>query len=489
MSWQKFRAKGPALGVRRSCPDRLLAAVGLAAGALTLPASPAYAATIPIGCSVPDLIAAIRTANNTPGADTLRLTAGCTYELVAPDNDNPANGLPAITSDITIDGNGATIKRAGSAPAFRVLFVAGMGILTLNRTTISGGEARDCPGVPLPPGSVCGGGIENLGPMRVNHSRVTGNTATSNVLAAGGGIASIGPATLNDTLVRGNTAAYAGTTMSGVATGGGIANNGPLTVDGSRVLDNRVAATPGTNSLAEAAGISSFAQATIKNTVVDGNMATARGGTARGALVNNSPITMTVTDTTISDNTTNAPEGLVTGGAASTNRTISLTRTFIFGNHAIADGGTARGGGVSVGPAGVITVKASRVRGNTVSASGGSAGGGGLANALGGTLTVEQTWISGNTASARGGTAQGGGLFNALGSTALNGSSVIGNKAGDGGGIFKESGTVTLNNTLVKGNRPNNCAPPGSVPGCTEAPPPRDVRVRARQHEQEQEQG
>ncbi|MFF3878967.1 hypothetical protein [Streptomyces sp. NPDC001978] len=83
-------------------------------------------------------------------------------------------------------------------------------------------------------------------------------------------------------------------------------------------------------------------------------------------------------------------------------------------------------------------------------------------------MTTRQSDIGDNTAKASGGgTAQGGGIFHATGSTTLNDSTVTGNRAGDGGGIFKASGTVTLNNTVVKRNKPNNCAPPNSVPGCT----------------------
>ena len=35
------------------------------------------------------------------------------------------------------------------------------------------------------------------------------------------------------------------------------------------------------------------------------------------------------------------------------------------------------------------------------------------------------------------------------------------------GGIYRGSGTVTLQDSAVSGNVPDNCAPPGSVTGCT----------------------
>ncbi|MEU8438785.1 hypothetical protein AB0F18_39080 [Streptomyces sp. NPDC029216] len=117
MSRQNLRAKASFLGVRRSGPARLLAAVGLAATAgIALPGPVAHAVTVAVRCSVPDLVEAINAANSSPGADTIRLAHKCTYELTAADPGNTANGLPAITSDITIDGNGATITRAPVPP-------------------------------------------------------------------------------------------------------------------------------------------------------------------------------------------------------------------------------------------------------------------------------------------------------------------------------------------------------------------------------------
>ncbi|MFC7242121.1 hypothetical protein ACFQO7_06460 [Catellatospora aurea] len=423
-----------------------------------------------VPCSAQALIEAIRKANSSPGADTLHLARRCTYKLTAPDEGNAPNGLPIITSDITIEGRDATITRDSSAPAFRILFVDSTGTLTLNKTTISGGRATtlDCP---LFPGEgTCGGGILNNGRMTVNHSRVINNTSTSDIFAQGGGIDNSGTGTVYDTEVSGNTAEYTGTGTPFAVTGGGIVNDGPLTVDHSRVHHNTVRATADTGSLAEAPGLAAFANTLIKNTVISHNQASAPGGTARGALVNNAPppAVMTVIDTVIRNNTASAPGGLATGGGTTTNRTMTLTRTRIIDNHATApDGGTVHGGGLTLGPAGQVTLISSTVYGNTASAPGGTALGGGTANPSGGTLTIEQSHISKNTATApRGGTAQGGGVFTDVGSTTLKRSTVIGNNAGDGGGIFEASGTVTLDNTTVKRNTPNNCAPPNSVPGC-----------------------
>ena len=250
-----------------------------------IPAQAAHAATIPVPCSAAALVAAINTANSTAGAQTLNLAGGCTYTLVAPDN--AANGLPVITSDITINGNrngpGSTITRDPSAPSFRILAVGSAGTLTLNFTTIRGGKAdTDCPGIPDEP-IACGGGINNLGTLTINNGRVVNNTATSTIYAEGGGIDNDGTATINGTEVGDNTASYTGTTP-GAATGGGVANDGSLTVSTSRVTHNTASVTAGTglDSLAEGAGVENFASATVKNSTVTKNIESAPGDTAHG---------------------------------------------------------------------------------------------------------------------------------------------------------------------------------------------------------------
>lgn len=439
----------------------------LAGGATAQTQAVAHAATVDVRCSVQDLVEAINTANGSLGADTLRLARKCTYKLTSPDEANPANGLPAITSEITINGNGATITRAKSAPDFRILLVADTGTLTLNKTTISGGRATDCPIIPGGAGAVCGGGINNQGTLTVNHSRVVHNaadSATDGIAVEGGGIDSDGTATVNDTDISNNTAIYTGKTAS-TADGGGIANDGPLTLNRSRVTNNTVSVTENPDSFAFGAGHAAFARTTIDHSTISDNHASAPGGTARGALSN--AVDMKVTDTVISRNTTSAPRGLATGGGVANNAPMDMISTRVIDNTATAKSGTARGGGIRNGAFGELILKRSKVLGNTAIARGGIAQGGGIDNPDGGTVTTHQSDINDNTAKAPGGgTAQGGGIYHAIGSTTLNDSTVTGNRAGDGGGIFKASGTVTLNNTVVKRNKPNNCAPPNSVVGC-----------------------
>lgn len=95
-----------------------------------------YGATLTAACTgttgdTTALTSAITNANDEglhPGADKIVLTAGCTYALSTIDNAwYGPNGLPAISSVITIEGNGATISRSTAVgiPNFRLFYVSG----------------------------------------------------------------------------------------------------------------------------------------------------------------------------------------------------------------------------------------------------------------------------------------------------------------------------------------------------------------------------
>ena len=91
---------------------------------------------IPVVPTTADLIAAIRTADHTPGPVVLVLPPNTIYTLAAPANSQATvednnwygpNGLPAIDNDITIQGNGSTIQRSAApgTPPFRLFYVSG----------------------------------------------------------------------------------------------------------------------------------------------------------------------------------------------------------------------------------------------------------------------------------------------------------------------------------------------------------------------------
>ena len=405
----------------------------LLTGFLAAPAAQADGGTT-VPCNTSALITAISTANNS-GGGTINLAPGCTYQLTQANNSNPmtgANGLPVISSRITVNGLGTTI--AGNDSNFRIFFVNGSGNLTLQGLTITGGS------------TVAGGGIANLeGALTLNHTTVTGNTA--NAIGGGGiftgtmGTGPVGTTTLNFSRVNGNTAA------DGTSAGGILNHAGTLILNFSQVNGN-TAAVGGGGIASGTGGLggngSSFL--TVNLSQIDHN--TSNGGPASGA------------------------GGIANGGTA----TINASQV----NSNIAPGGN--GGGIL--NHGAMTINASMVNDNTTptDSSGDLGGGGGIANlnitaltgaADSGVLTITLSQVNGNT-----GTGHGGGILedgvtanDALGlpggPLTLKLSQVTGNAAGFGGGIYASTGSpVTLKVTLIAKNTPDNCEPLGSISGC-----------------------
>jgi hypothetical protein len=128
---------------RRLRWGRGIACAGLLVSLLSL-APPSQAADL--ACAAGDvacLIDAINQANANGEANTITLEAG-TYALTAVDNNtNGPNGLPSVTSTLTIRGAGAEttiIERAAAATAnLRLFQVAATGTLTLQQLTIRRG--------------------------------------------------------------------------------------------------------------------------------------------------------------------------------------------------------------------------------------------------------------------------------------------------------------------------------------------------------------
>lgn len=178
---------------------------------------------------VPGLIAAINTANASAGADTINLAPSGTYTLIA--EDNSGNGLPIITSQITINGSGATIQRSSDARTsdFRIFYIEGPnGDLTLNGATIKNGRGSS------------GAGLLNVsGKLLLMNSTVTGNKAMGDSYGHGGGIGNY----YNATLIAANSTISHNTGWLG---GGGIANFvASATIINSTIFENIADGPPG----------------------------------------------------------------------------------------------------------------------------------------------------------------------------------------------------------------------------------------------------
>jgi hypothetical protein len=81
-------------------------------------------------------------------------------------------GLPLITSQITIQGNGAKIHRQ-AGPAFRLITVSKTGDLTLQNVEVDNGSSFNG-----------AGGILNKGTLAIQNSTISGNSSQ-----VGGGVA------------------------------------------------------------------------------------------------------------------------------------------------------------------------------------------------------------------------------------------------------------------------------------------------------------
>ncbi len=225
---------------------------GIAVQRTSIPGPTAALQVDGINCTLIDAIIAANTDTaiggcpGGSGADTLVLRPGSTHTLDSfYDDFSGPTGLPVITSEVRIEGNGATIRREATAPAFRILAVSSSD-LTLHGVTVTGGigtfDERYAPG---------GGLWATDSTITIRNSTISGNSGSW-----GGGIATSGggPITITNSTISGNTGrgAFFGystrdsasvvimnSTISG-NTRGGIAvwGRGPTTIANSTISGN-----------------------------------------------------------------------------------------------------------------------------------------------------------------------------------------------------------------------------------------------------------
>jgi hypothetical protein len=405
------------------------------------------------------LIQAINQANLSSEVGTITLNpdhqADCVYTLTSPHNNTDGhNGLPSITSQIILEGEGATLERSSIAgtPPFRIFHVAANGNLTLNQVTVSNGRATSGS---LPANA--GGGIANFGTLNLINSIISGNYATNggglyndvggmlNLINSavsynsqasfGGGIFNQGRLSLADSIITGNSADLSG---------GGIANFGMLSLSHSTVSHN---GQPGLGG-----GIFNQSTLNLANSTISGNSATRDGG----GLFNDFGGTIYLADSIVSDN----KAGRNGGGIFNfENGTLSLTRSTVSKNrgkgdaggiynhhhgrlsliHATVNGNSANeaGGGIYNRSSAVLSLTYSTVNDNSAKEAGG-----GMANF--GLLSLTKSTVSGNRAGRNGG-----GIFNNFQVLSLVDSTVSRNSAGQNGGGLFNRGELFLTTSIV----------------------------------------
>lgn len=286
-----------AFGARRIAAAFVLLIAAVTGSMAFSPA--ALATTVP--CSASALISAISTANGTRGGGTVTLTNGCVYTLTAINNttDGGGVGLPVISGNVTIQGNGGTITRstAGGTPVFRLLDVASAGSLALSSVTLSNGLANN--------GTQGGGGIFNHGGLTISGSTFSGNSAPSSSGTSGGAINNSGTLNVTTSTFTGNSAQE----------GGGVFNQKTATISNDTFTSNQ-ATIYGGGALLNAAG----------TMTVTGDTFTSNSGPGGGAIDNDT--TLTISDSTFQGNTA----GSNGGGAVENFGPTTMTQSTLSGN-------------------------------------------------------------------------------------------------------------------------------------------------------------
>jgi hypothetical protein len=210
--------------------------------------------------TVPDLIGAMTTANQTADADTITLSPGKTFTLNAAIRIGFGNnsyysytGLPLIAAaggSLTIVGNGDVVERSAAkgTPAFHLFMVDTGASLTLENLTLQGGLSYSSARWDVD----SGGAINNRGALTLRSVTVQNNVVQGNAGcgALGGGIYSDGTLSLENCTIRNNQALggagfwYRSEFGSwgvngGYGVGGGVyIAGGPVTLLGTTITGN-----------------------------------------------------------------------------------------------------------------------------------------------------------------------------------------------------------------------------------------------------------
>jgi hypothetical protein len=389
---------------------------------------------------VATLIADINLANSNGQSNTINLTES-TYILTTIDNYwYGPNGLPAISSNLTINGNGAVIQRmsASSTPSFRLFYVSGgldglaAGNLTLVNLSLEYGDAVGGNSQGGGGGLGAGGAIFNQGTVNLTNVHLFANRAlggSSGVSGDGTGGGGMGQDAQN-----GDGGGFGGPLPGGPFGGsGGVgsANDGGGGGGGFGLGDS------GFNATSSGAGAGGGL----------GGLGGSGGGSGRGI-----------------GGDGGGGGGVSSGGFGGNGGSFGMGGASGGTFGAGGGGGIGGGGGAGVGfggggggfGGGGGDGSAGGFGGGAGGFGGGGGGFGGAGGFGGGSGSISRAAQGG------GGAGMGGAIFNMGGSLTLTNCAVVFNTVGGGtgydsgsgygGGIFNLNGQVTLNNTDVLGN-------------------------------------
>jgi len=430
-------------------------------------------------CDAADLITALNTANQNGQVDEVILNGDCTYTLTTADNQiDGNNGLPVISSEITINGNGATIQRTGDSK-FRLLYITSTGVITLNHITLTHGLASEN----VFSTTSFGGGIyNNQGRLRLVETSLQHNIAHF----YGGGIYNLnGSVVIDNSQIKHNQAKSQFNNLNSNAGGGIYSDGGLITVTNSALRYNEtddvgnggggIYGTRDTimtlensdvisNNAFDGAGIKSNGELYVYGTVISGNQALGDAGgiyAATYAKIVSSTISHNVANEDDNDSGSGGGFYLVNGSAWIDNSLIShnsghcgggvgtmataeaMTITNSRINHNLAK----NGGGVCALT--IMTIQNSEITNNSaIDNGGGTYQFNNETQTRVNLLTIQDSWIAKNNAGR-----YGGGTINFLGTIlAITDTSVLTNQAYDFGGGINNSGILRVFSSTIAGN-------------------------------------
>lgn len=401
-------------------------------------------------CSLREALAAAQSASVSDSIALEPLAPGAAIVLTA--------ALPAITRDVHLFGGSGTpvvIDARGTAQARRrVLTFEGASRSTVQRVMLRGGYAGTGGGL-LVGGSAhvtlhdvmiaenvadaAGGGgvrVQDDAQLHMMGGELTANSAPGGT--GGGLLATSGKIALRQTAVRDNRA------IGGAGTGGGLHIEGPLvvaTITNTVISGNSASARGGGMHVADQASITIEGSTITANTAVEGgglsvqdvtglrvrsvsnvlgNVATGRAG---GVLLRGATAAELVT-VGIGENRAESGDGgglYLDGGVK-----VTCAPCGIYDNRVVGAG--RHGGGVYIGASAELDFESGGITGNVA-----DVGQGGGVYANGGSFTARQTGIDENSAGSGGGIAAEGGSVIRLQESALRDNHA---RTGAGGGVL-----------------------------------------------------
>jgi|GEM_PF-4139685 len=370
------------------------------------------------------LIDAIQEANNPgtestdcglgdAGADTIILSGNITLNGNSLFSGSGNNGLPSITSNITIDGNGFTIARSDAicpgGTDYRFFSVTSGGNLTLDNTTLRNGCIQ----------GNNGGAILNAGTLVLINSTLD-NNATSGM---GGAIYNTGSASILNSTLNNNVAD---------SNGGAIASTNNLDIINSTINNNNTLTT----NTANGGGIFiSGGTTNISHSAVRFNSTNNDGGGIYNLNGN-----LNILSSTISDNSAFALEDQRGGGGLYTDGGYSEIYNSIFDNNYAR----RKGGALFTTNFGVVDVYNSQLTNNLAF----NADGGASYNIYQSRLNIYYSTISGNEAGD-----DGGGLRTTDSDVIIEKSLIMNNIAAESGGGIRNDGRLAIIDSTLYGNR------------------------------------